>query len=603
MSSRTHNRIAGKICYTLLRPVSLACLGAALLCAMPLHAETTAETLPAGEPHLVFKKSVVVKHYSEGRAHAEEHVVRKGEHLWQILRRQYGMSDASINFFCKIAQAVNPDIEDLNVLRPDQNILLPFKYVPGDGSDNRTLMIDTQDCRHEVRPGEHFGQILRSRFGLPDTVIFSRITKSLLSEANPGIDDLNTISPGQTVIIPREVFAMHQIVEQGVMAGEDLLPEGESQAGSEPPDAPALPMDASADAPAMRFTEEPLSDEEQEIKQMLSSMTRQFDGTDNSTGEDVIAGTDTTLRLDYSRFPAYNFPWGKKVVLDYGGRLNEEERGVIAGHWKNAEVVSVQARDDIETIIGRVLDVCGFYKVEKDASYTVNRDAIQLSVTGNWIVFRDSGLRNVFVVNLARDGRPSISPSLKSYLSGIGLDVMDIGAYADSAAGEPQRAALKSTESAPAALTDTILDMLGIEFRRDYRTNIFQNIYSGLSLEVVADRMFSRNGQSHLIDFSGLPVRITGIITQQGFKLLQIAPSGETPDATAGRLLEFCSADFQPPPATLVFDGNERENVRLTVPGYVVQTPAGRCLLTGSAINASISDFLREMNIRIIAYH
>ena len=40
------------------------------------------------EPHLVFKKSVVVKKYAEGQAHTEQHVIKKGEHLWKILREQ-----------------------------------------------------------------------------------------------------------------------------------------------------------------------------------------------------------------------------------------------------------------------------------------------------------------------------------------------------------------------------------------------------------------------------------------------------------------------------------------------------------------------------------
>ena len=291
-------------------------------------------------------------------------------------------------------------------------------------------------------------------------------------------------------------------------------------------------------------------------------------------------------------------------MLDYGGRLPEKTRNQISKQWENAEVVSVQASDDIESIIGRVLDVCGFYKVEKDADYTISRDAIQLSVSGNWIVFKDSSLRNVFVVNLAQDGTSSMSPSLRSYLSGIGLDVMDIGTAEDSAAGEgASRPKAAYTETAaPAALTDAILNMLGIAFESEYKTSIFQNMYSGFTLEVIADRMFRVNGETRLIDFNNLPARITSIIEQQGFKLLQIAPGEESQDSVAGRVLEFCGADFQPPPVTLDFDRGKRKNVSLTMPGYVVQTPHGRTLLTGTHVNESISDFLREMDIAIVKY-
>lgn len=594
-----------------------AVLAAALI--LPSAARAQSDTSREPEPHLVFKKSVVVKNLDEGQAHAERHRIQKGDNLWKILRNQYNMSDTSISFFCRIAKAVNPDIDDLNVLSPDQNILLPFKFIPADGSDNSTVMIETADYLHRVQRGEHLGQILRSRFSLPDTVIFNRITKRLLHEANPHIADLNVIEAGQSITVPREVFAMRQIISHGAMQEPPLSPaEPEVQTAAASPAepeaaaAPAEPETAalSVQPHEMTFDAEPLSAEEIEIKNMLSRMTRQFEGTDNATGVEAFnPDGSATMRLDYSRFPAYNFPWGKKVVLDYGGRLPDDMRAVIASQWENAEVVSVQARDDMESIIGRVLDVCGFYKVEKDADYTVQRDAVQISVTGNWIVFKDSSLRNVFVVNLARDGTPSINPGLRSYLSDIGLEIMDVGAdpeTASAASGRPEgtrpAAAYTEVAAAPMALTDTILRMLGIDFKTGYNTSIFQNMYSGFSLEVVADRMFDINNEIHLIDFNSLPARITGIVTQQGFKLLQIEPGVESPDAVAGRVLEFCGADFQRPPATLAFDGSTPENVRLTVPGYVVQTAQGRMLLTGSEINESISGFLRDMDIAIVKY-
>ena len=582
----------------------------------PAHAQTDIPAAEEAEPHLVFKKTIVVKDYAEGQTHTEQHVIKKGEHLWKILREQFKMSDTSINYFCTIAKAVNPEIKDLNMLEPSQNILLPFKYIPGDGSDNSTIMIETHDYQHVVKPAEHLGQILRTRFNLPDDVIFNRITKSLIREANPDIDDLNYISPGQTITVPREVFAMQQFISHNVLPEENLQPSDPMQQAEpdlepeltiqEPPVTEPEPVIAVAPAPEKTFTEEPLNNDELEIKQMLSMMTRQFEGTDNSTGQEILgtSGIDNAT-LDYASFPAYNFPWGKKVVLDYGNRLGSKTRSEIAQKWENAEVVSVEARDDMESIIGRVLDVCGFYKVEKDAGYTVNRDALQLSVTGNWIVFKDSSLRKVFVVNLAKDGKPSMSPSLRSYLSGIGLEVMDIGPEVETGEGDASArpaAAYSEISNAPAVLTDTILTMLNIDYETEYKTSIFQNMYSGFTLEVLADRMFILNGEIRLIDFNSLPGRITTIITQQGFNLLQIIPGEESPETTAGRILEYCGADFQAPPVTLTFNQDNKQNVSLTMPGYVVQAADGRTLLTSSNVDESISDFLREMDITIVKY-
>ena len=582
----------------------------ALLSAIILHApaaalaETIVPSPQAPEPHLVFKKSVVVKDYDTGKAHSEQRVVKKGDHFWKILREQYNMSDTSINFFYKIAKAVNPAINDLNVLQPNQNILLPFKYVPGDGSDNSTIIIDTKDYHHQVNPNEHLSQILRKNFDLPDNVIFNRITKSLIKEANPDITDLNHISPGQTITIPREVFAMRQFIDHNVLP-DPVTPAPSAQPDPDP-ETDVIP------AEQMSFTEEPLNNDEQEIKQLLTQMTHQFEGTDNSTGQEFFSTDDNeSITLDYEQFPTYNLPWGKKVVLDYESRMLEKTRSAIAQQWKNAEVVSVTARDDIESIIGRVLDVCGFYKVEKDGNYTVNRDAIQLSVTGNWIVFKDSTLRNVFIVNLAQDGQSTINPGLRSYLADLGLDIQDIGleprnapeeTVAPAVAAPGREASYTQTNGVPAALINTILQMLGIPFEAQYKTNIYQNMYNEFTLEVIADRMFRSKGTVHLIDFNSLPDRIVSIITQQGFKLLQLTPGSESADEMTGRLLDYCGADYQPPPVTLSFDHENRQNVSLTMPGYLVETINGRTLLTGSEVNESISDFLLEEDIAIIKY-
>ena len=164
-------------------------------------------------------------------------------------------------------------------------------------------------------------------------------------------------------------FIAHNAVPEQIIqqSGSAAQPEPEPAMLETPVPEPELTLKIDKPAPQeMSFTEEPLSDEELKIKQMLSKMTRQFEGTDNSTGQQVFNPDGSEpVTLDYSQFPTYNFPWGKKVVLDYGGRLPDKTRNQISKQWENAEVLSVQASDDIESIIGRVLDVCRIYESKR----------------------------------------------------------------------------------------------------------------------------------------------------------------------------------------------------------------------------------------------
>jgi len=45
------------------------------------------------EPHLLFKKTVVVKDYKQGQVYSEHHKVKKGETFWKILRKQHKIDD------------------------------------------------------------------------------------------------------------------------------------------------------------------------------------------------------------------------------------------------------------------------------------------------------------------------------------------------------------------------------------------------------------------------------------------------------------------------------------------------------------------------------
>ena len=87
------------------------------------------------EPHLLFKKSVVVKEYKGGAVYSEPRTIKKGEYLWKILREYYNLPNRKIAFYCKIAKSINPSIKDINQLKPNQNMFVPYKYEKGKAGD------------------------------------------------------------------------------------------------------------------------------------------------------------------------------------------------------------------------------------------------------------------------------------------------------------------------------------------------------------------------------------------------------------------------------------------------------------------------------------
>ncbi len=552
---------------------------------------------PEDKPHLVFKKSVVMKEFKRGQVYTEPHTVKSGDHLWKILRDRYKISDSKISFFCKIAKFLNPDINDVNKLYPDQDILIPYKYLGSKAVKKKTKDFPLEDSVYVVKPGDHLAKILREKYEILGPAIFSQRTRRLFKNSNPEITDINKLVKGQKIIIPAEVVALRKrFVPIGMLEAGKSVTEEQIQKININRAPPKFQMDING---------YDFSDNETITKEMLSLLTRSFDGTDNRTGiEEFKMEGSGALKLDYSKYPLYEFPWGKKVLFDYGNKIPHGVRNVIASKWDNAEIVGVQEKDDIESILDRVLDACGLFKIEKGGEYTVNRDNIQVSVSGNWIVFKDDTLKNVFVVNLIKNSKELVSPSLKSYLSDMGLTFVDIKSGKIKVTEDiatVKKTDFKKVSAEPLLMADMVLDVLGIKYMKEQSTNVFQNSNSGFSLEVIADRIFEKDGKVHMVDFQSLPLRIYDVITEQGFKILNISPDEEILKV-AEKILVFCDAAFEPSPVEFKYGKSERSKLRLKVPGILIHSDSGDVLLTQVLLKQAIVQFLADIDVEIIQF-
>ena len=595
-----------------MQKIFIVCMSAAFLF-FSSEICTSEETLKMGvddelsekmekEPHLLFKKTVVVKDYKQGQVYSEHHKVKKGETIWKILRKQYKIDDKKIPFFSKIANFINPDIKDINKLYPDQDLLIPYKYQKGKNPRKEKAVSSDEDESYRVRYGDHFAKILRNKYDLPGPIIFSKRTIRLFKEANPQIKDINIILTGQKIVIPGEIISMKS---KFIPIGKLAVKKDWADYRPEKFEKPELSEKQVLPTVQTKITDNYISDNETATKDMLSLLARSFDGTDNRSGEEEfeIEGSGA-LKLDYSKYPLYEFPWGKKVLLDYGNRIPGGVKDVIVSKWENAEIVGVQEKDDIKSILGRVLDVCGFYKVEQEGEYTVNRDKIQISVSGDWIVFKDDSLKNVFVINLINDSKEVVSPSLKSYLAEMGLSFVDVksdGVEITKDNNVSKKADYRKISAEPLFMTDQILDVLGIKVTKDQSTNIFQNSESGFSLEVIADRIFEKDGTVHMIDFQSLPLRIYDVIVEQGFKILNVSPEDDILKS-AEKILIFCGAEYKSSPVEFQYGKNEKSKLKLKVPGVLINAGKGKVLLTQVSLNEAITQFLADIDVKIIQF-
>ncbi|MBN2109069.1 MAG: hypothetical protein JW832_16705, partial [Deltaproteobacteria bacterium] len=424
---------------------------------------------------------------------------------------------------------------------------------------------------YSVRQGDCLGKILREVFKLPDEVIFSPKTCRAIQKVNPHIHDLDALQAGEKLFVPSSIL---------LQGRQSLVPDGEIQSGPSArnhAEAPAAAPNqkkggghppASGDtvsqqneaqsAPAIHITtdETPIKEDslpkpdelqhEKKIKHLLIDFVKAFDGYENTRCMKTLTiENGGTIVMDCSKFPVYEFPWGARIVMDYGSQLPETVRQIISAHWDNTEVITAGYTEKIETIFSRVIDGCGLLKNETGNRYTVSRDDIQSSVSGNWIVYKDHPQNIIFVITIANGECLRVPEGLRAYLSGIGIHLLNLSLTEKQAPIQtdyfsPEREVLL-VKADPVNMTDMILELSGITPQKNVRTRITPKNARGITFEIIIDRKFELAGKTCFIDFKNLSSNIASMLNNNGNKIIQIDLKTDDYINLIHELLDFCA--------------------------------------------------------------
>ncbi len=266
---------------------------------------------------------------------------------------------------------------------------------------------------------------------------------------------------------------------------------------------------------------------EKKVRQMLIDFVKAFDGIDNTSCIKTLPiDNGGTIVMDCSKFPIYEFPWGARIVMDYGDHLPEHVRKIITAQWAHTQIIAAGSHETAETILSRVIDGCGLLKNESGNRYTVSRDNIQISVSGNWIVYKDHAQKNIFVITITNDAGLRIPESLHAYLTGLGINLLQLSPFekppslkTEHFSPEPE---VISVQADPVHLTDMILELIGITPQKNVKTKITPQNARGITFEVTIDRKFELAGKTCFIDFKNLSSNIASMLNNKGNKILQI---------------------------------------------------------------------------------
>jgi LysM repeat protein len=273
---------------------------------------------------VMYQKDYVVKEDMGNRIWCDPYVFQKNDSLPQVFQEKGGIIDENPEEFLKIFKRLNPQVSDLESVRPGQQIFIPLKKMGKDREISSriftlpmvTISADqTQQApeprppssftEYKIKPGDTLSRIFHQYFGAMNAVLSGERLR-LFQKINPDITDINRIYPNQTVRMP--------------LSDSDSSPSLEDHAG-------------------------PL---ERVSAQLNASLTRKGICFFPMPGK-------VDFGLDLAQFPIMEFPDGLRILFNPGQALLNDEQNVIRHFWPELKIIDVPYDASYDEVLDQVL--------------------------------------------------------------------------------------------------------------------------------------------------------------------------------------------------------------------------------------------------------
>ncbi len=538
----------------------------------------------------------VEKETARGTVKALVHVVKKGEHLWKILRKRGLLQRPDAPALYDLIKDLNRDIHDLNALRPGDKIFLPSgdarvirsRTEKKEASLEQSIKKEASPARASgeafekvrVRPGQSLFGLIASRNKMPASRLHGEYIPRL-KEMNPKIKDINHIVPGQILRLP-------------------ILGDSPAVAAPEAPQAEAR-------------TEQPRIDvrETEPGADFSGRLSDSLGGIFSAMGEEWInAGKHFIplqgggqIDLDGALFPVLASSTGVTAVVDLSNRLPPRIARLIEASWGNYRVVHLGAVN-LVSALDKILSVCGYQRVHRAGEPLRVRAGLDFIVRADFIVVyppRDDGIREA-VIRLCSQDTPVVPGGFAEYLEGSGIRVVDFPKKIVEGSHPGQEAvALKVIAGDPFAIVGDALSIAGKRFSSKAVIPMSRGRKGEFSFSVTADYLVHLKGREAIIDLSGLGSETTDFLKEKGYAVISL--KGETDRALIlKKVLDFVGVSFKEGKHFFpLLSGGEERNFIVEIEGITFNDAGKHAVIaTNTDIPFQIALMLERKGVRVV---
>jgi LysM repeat protein len=543
-------------------------------------------------------KTYVVKRYKCWDILCDPYTVKRGDYVWQLLRRRGCIVNRDLANFTAILKRLNPHIKNVNKIYPGQEVLVPLKQMEAQegraGVDDRFVTIpflpDILYSTYIVKPGDYLTKIAADHHGLDMDQIPDGYLRTV-KQINPGLKNLNRIYPGQKIRIPE--------IGSGGRSTKVAVLDPSSARSPESKPSVTSPAVSSSEHHTLKRAPSP-----------ISAGVDQLGGTFIASGHYFFPLKDQEdLKLDLSAFPVIELQGGRRILLDTGKKgLPENAMDAIRAFWKPLTVVRTEPGESTRTLLDKIFRTIYGGEVRRTLEVPMSGDGIHVTLRGDWILHHkgSEGNRSGYdCITLITNSEERTSAPLRAYLAKKNIRVSDLlpegaieeipgDAQEDDLGGSP---ALTIAASKQETFVAEFVKAIGYSYDQGVPLS-FQ--YANFQVQTTANLMHGEDSLDVVVDFGTLYGDAITAIQKGGLKVLCIKVE-EDALGIARNILEVIGISWTEDPVFFGADRNVFKTTSVTIAGLLVsRDTAESTLLTTAPLPPRLCDFLQERAIRVV---
>jgi len=535
----------------------------------------------------------------------KDYRVKRGDHLYQILREQLGISDErELAVYYALTKDLNPGKNEWDFLQEGEMIRLPTTR-----EESRTASAPSQVA--PVSKSAELKAVAKENKPQPERTPETTIARTPRNEQRTATpSETSARAPAaKAAEVKKEVlpelpaeFAADRAREPGAQSGErepaPAAPQGSPVQTIPPRTLPALPLDYARQLPAT------------DNLPLISQIVKAVGSETQHDGEETFALDDSTVRVDRRAYPIiYSRKLRQRVVIDPQDNIPASLREKLDDPRVAAPVLPLTKGSTLQEAIGQLLSRLGYQPLPGDRPVVIQEGGISYEAKGNWMALapqESDKPQEILVITLTKQ-KGDIPDYLKSELARKGVHLEDVLLSASVPEGkapvnsEVQRniRQAKNWPREKKEIVDALLLTYGIPFGV-LETHSVQ-LRDGLTVDKRVDRIFNLKGKRTALFFGALEPEIkSAMIEKDGMNVIEMDLPSLAPRELIARMLHELGEKTSYRQHRFAAGNGNSERLKIAAWGFLLTSRSA--FLTDREIPRPLQRFFFEKGLDIVYF-